>query len=174
MADIIALSLPLQSNQPLNGLHWCTGSHHAGHPRNPASLSFSRGSSPQARVWSFPIVHFYPPFGVELHGFRVHFIIGAPELFLEGSIEPFHRLRDVGDLGGRTKSLIPYSCEDPQTPRSMHSLQYLLVWAERGTFRSSSRDTLGRFRGLSMEGGIGPPQDEVFCENSLYTLPGRG
>jgi len=25
-----------------------------------------------------------------------------------------------------------------------------------------------------MEGGIGPPQDKVFCENSRYTLPGRG
>jgi hypothetical protein len=45
----------------------------------------------------------------------------------EGPIEPFHHFRDVGDLGGRTKSLIPYSCEDPQIPHSIHSLQYLLV-----------------------------------------------
>jgi hypothetical protein len=46
---------------------------------------------------------------------------------LQEAIEPFHHFRDVGDLGGRTKSLIPYSCEDPQIPHSIHSLQYLLV-----------------------------------------------
>ena len=46
---------------------------------------------------------------------------------LPEAIEPFHHFRDVGDLGGRTKSLIPYSCEDPQIPHSIHSLQYLLV-----------------------------------------------
>jgi hypothetical protein len=45
----------------------------------------------------------------------------------EGPIEPFRHSTDVGDLGGRTKSLIPYSCEDPQIPHRIHSLQYLLV-----------------------------------------------
>jgi len=46
---------------------------------------------------------------------------------LPEAIGPFHHSTDVGDLGGRTKSLIPYSCEDPQIPHSIHSLQYLLV-----------------------------------------------
>ena len=93
----------------------------------------------------------------------------------EGPIEPFHHSTDVGDLGGRTKSLIPYSCEDPQIPQGIHSLHPSpgSHW-KGGTFRSSSRNTLGRFRGLQMEGGRGPPQDKVFGGNSRYTLLKKG
>jgi hypothetical protein len=33
----------------------------------------------------------------------------------------------MGDLGGRTKSVIPYPYEDSQIPQSINALQYLGV-----------------------------------------------
>jgi len=141
-------------DSPLSGYHrwrgsakFCIGPHHVGHSTSPVSLSSSQGSSPQTPVWSFPIIHlFSPPFEVEIHGVKIHLLLVVhPELLPEGPIEPFHHSTDMGDLGGRTKSLIPYSCEDPQIPRRIHFLQYLLARTGKGHFlRSSSRNTLAR------------------------------
>ena len=49
------------------------------------------------------------------------------ENFPEGPVAPFHHSTDMGDLGGRTKSVIPYPYEDSQIPQSINALQYLGV-----------------------------------------------
>jgi len=69
-----------------------------GYSTSPASLSSSQGSSPQAPVWPFPIVHlFSPPFEVEIHGVKIHLLLVVhPELLPEGPIEPFHHSIELG------------------------------------------------------------------------------
>jgi hypothetical protein len=73
------------------------------------------------------MLHFYPPFEVgEFMGSRSTSLEDR-ENFPEGPVAPFHHSTDMGDLGGRTKSVIPYPCEDPQIPQSINALQHLGV-----------------------------------------------
>jgi len=64
------------------------------------------------------------------------------ENFLEGPIAPFHHSTDMGDLGGRTKSVIRILARTLKFPRASTSSSTLGFERERGTFRSSSRNTL--------------------------------
>jgi len=95
--------------------------------RETSILTPLRAPLPHAPVWSFPMLHFFPPFEVgEFMGSRSTSLEDR-ENFPEGPIAPFHHSTDMGDLGGRTKSVIPYPCEDPQIPQSINALQYLGV-----------------------------------------------
>jgi len=82
----------------------------------------------------------------------------------------------MGDLGGRTKSLIPYSCEDSQTPHRIRSL-HLLEWPalERGYLSEFLEEHPGEVgRGPGMEGGIGPPRDKISGGELLIHLSRKG
>jgi len=74
----------------------------------------------------------------------------------------------MGDLGGRTKSVIRILARTLKFPRASTSSSTLGFERERGDLSEFLEEY------PQMEGGIGPPQDKVFCENSRYTLPGRG
>jgi hypothetical protein len=76
------------------------------------------------------------------------------ENFPEGPVAPFHHSTDMGDPGGRTKSVIRILARTLKFPRASTPSSTLGFERERGDLSEFLEEY------PQMEGGIGPPQGE--------------
>jgi len=88
--------------------------------------------------------------------------------FPEGPVAPFHHSTDMGDLGGRMKSVIRILARTLKFPRASTPSSTLGFERERGDLSESLEEY------PQMEGGIGSPQDEVLCGEWLIHPSRKG
>ena len=148
-----------------------------GHSESPVSLSSSQGSSPQAPVWSFPIVHlFRPPFEVEIHGCKVHLVLivrGEPSRkvrlhrpTIQGYGRPWRKDEELDTvfLARTLKLPIEFTSSSTSWPAPERALPEEFLEEHPGEVG----------RGLRMEGRIGPPGDKISGSELLIHLSRKG